>query len=195
VFFTSITPVNTYDQSPITPAEAVASQILVNEGEALIDAFGQSYESQQTLRGLLDIGKNDYPTDIILGFCEFGQNLALAARGRTLVYTKERTINVIPARNPRAQTNFDSSNTMTLNLFSSPLHQDNMEIGPASSQAIIQFIQKIMDNIQATNPSDCMPDIRTKNILKGAHLAKDLYLEAHELAKKQGFLEYLSRAT
>ncbi len=165
----------------LAPAEAVGVLTLLNESGALFQAFGQDSSATKLLLQTLGLPSRGWPTDAIEGITQFGEMLGSAAEVRDTIIRGEKP--------PTGSTNSETAKRRSWDKFHDAIEKDNMILGENTSTVIVQMIDELATDIIPKNPDMARNaeevKARIESEKRGARLAKDLYLEARQLASHE----------
>lgn len=164
---------------PITPPEAVAIKVLLDESSALAQAFGTSFHISNMLSEALNLPQGGWQHDVIEGISELGYQVGIAAGVRE---------QMLAGNNPKPDAKTWKSRIITFwhSQYALPLEKDGMTIGVNTTKAIQEYINQKAETEIPSNPEGAKGSDEVQNRIssrkRGTVLGGQLYLEALGLA-------------
>ncbi len=164
-------------EGALSPAEAVAVKVILDESSALAQSLGIGWERSAKLRKVLKLPKEGWGHDTIEAICDFGGYVCIAAGVRELLLADEK---------------FKEGDIIKKDWhdeFAKPLRKDNLTIGENTSDAIVEYLtsyyeEHIPQNSEgAKNEKEIETRIASRK--HGVLLGKKLYLETLKLASNE----------
>lgn len=169
-------------EAELTFSEAVALRVILAESEALSQAWGKSFKLSTKLSGVMGLSEDQWSSEAIAGFSEFGETIGSVALVHWLIQSR--------GGKPTETTMQDHLKNLLFDKFADLVSQDNFELGVCTANAIVVDIAQLAkENIpnmsSASENSPKTIGLRVSSRRHGAQLAADLYLEARALAAKK----------
>src|SRR3989344_1777119 len=163
----------------LAPAEAVAVRVLQEESLALMQSFARNFETSRKIDEILGTGEHTSQSDAMEGIVDFMQIISMASGVRERILTRQGE--------PVKKTLGDISKLRWYKLFKGAIEQDSFKIGDNTAAKAVEEVQKqANEHITPLNPGGATNDIviraRIIGRMRGAELAKALYLETVDLA-------------
>lgn len=161
----------------LAPAEAVGVRVLQQEALALLQVWGKNPESGKKLDKALGTGRGISQTDALEGILEFANLIEFATGVRERILRGEGE--------PSGETIADDSKLHWDRLFRQPLEEDKLRIGVSTTTKAVEEAPRDILKKNAFVPeraNEAVTKTRIAGRVRGAELAKALYLEAVDLA-------------
>lgn len=167
-------------EGQLAPAEAVAFRVLGDESSALLQFFGRRFETSGKIDEVLGTGDEAWQSDAIEGIGELGGLLAVASGVR------ERMLGGQEASGSRSLQ--DIVKLRWDRMFRQALQQDGLRIHAHTTQRAVEEIERRAREQIPQNPGGARNEreieARIAGRMRGATLARDLYLETVDHAAK-----------
>lgn len=161
----------------IAPAEAVALQIVANEGSGIAQTFATRFEVTQLLIDLMG-DPNCWPMDVAEGMAHFGYGVCSAARIREMIYN---------AVEPGNRTIGDAVDRLKWDRYKNPLLADGLTIRSKTVAAIVSScVEQITKNLQGEGTRAFDMPHRFASRKTGIEKAAVIYQEVLALAQRRG---------
>ena len=171
------TPKNNYD-GRITPAEGVASTLLLREHSALQQAFGESNEMVKQIRSVMGLSRDEWPIDVTGGIGDFGNELRTASRVREMM---------LIGKVSQGYAFGEESDREAYASYSETIPQDGMKLGENTVKRMLEELTKATETDirldDSQHPEDMQPRIKSRR--HGYELGSKLYLEVLERSSKE----------